>query len=159
MQDETPTPTSPSQRLVFSGARKAYVDSYYTHIQGGLLRGGMTPALAPRRPVITEDVSTSRPSMGQYCQGIFVHTNKSCLNEEKKTGGIRFHEPAPNFAIRHTMTNSSRKQQQWCCSNNSIATHRAAAAPLCACKNADFLITQTSSHSSSYIFVYFEVYW
>ena len=31
------------------------------HIQGGLRRGGMTPALAPRMPTITEDVDKSRP--------------------------------------------------------------------------------------------------
>ena len=28
----------------------------HTGIQGGLHRGGMTPALAPRMPVVTEDV-------------------------------------------------------------------------------------------------------
>ena len=38
--------------------------------------------------------------------------NTSCLNEEKENTGIRFNEPAANFVIRHTMTNSSSKQQQ-----------------------------------------------
>ena len=62
----------------------------------------------------------------RYRQG--VHQNKSSLIEDKENTGIRINEPATNLAIRHTMTNSSRKQQHCCCSNISTGTHRAAAA-------------------------------
>ena len=50
---------------------------------------------------------------------------RHCKMKRKKTiDGIRFNEPARNFAIRHKMTNSS----SWYSNNSSIASHRAAAA-------------------------------
>ena len=42
--------------------------------------------------------------MRQYRQGA---RKKKRLDEDKENTGISFNEPATNFAIRHTMTNSS----------------------------------------------------
>ena len=79
---------------------------------------------------------------------------ESRFNEEKENTGNRLNESATivNVAIRHTMTNSSRKQQHCCCSINSgIASHRAsaaaAAAALCTrcAYKTDFSVGQTTS--------------
>ena len=80
------------------------------YIQGGLRRGGLTPALAPRMPAITEDAVQA--TRGRKCDRTAkgYTKNNSCLNEEKENTGNRL-ETATNFAIRHTMTNSSSRQQ------------------------------------------------
>ena len=83
---------------------------------------------------------------------------KSRLNEEEENTGIRFFdEPAPNLAIRHTMTSSSRKQRHCCCSNNStIATQSSSSSSsssssggstLYTLYNTDSSITQTTPQS------------
>ena len=63
-------------------------------VQENLRRGGLTPALAPSMPVITEDVVQA--NRGRKCDNIAAVVlprgtymkNKSCLNEEKEnTGG------------------------------------------------------------------------
>ena len=62
-------------------------------------------------------------SPGRKCDGTAKGyiKNQSCWNEEKENTGIRFNESATKLAIRHTMTNSSRKQQHCscCCSSNN----------------------------------------
>ena len=79
-----------------------------SNIQGGLRHGGLTAALAPYRPVITEDVSKSRPKMRQSAgTGKGYTKNESYLKEEEENAGIRLNEPATKFSIPHTMTNSS----------------------------------------------------
>ena len=78
-----------------------------TRVQAGLRRGGLTPALAPRMPAITEHIGKSRPKMRQSSTAKGRIKNKSCLNEEKENNEIRFNEPATNFVIRHMMTDSS----------------------------------------------------
>ena len=112
-------------------------------------------ALAPRMPVITENVLQAN-RCDSTAKG--YAKNKSRLKEEKENTGIRFNEPATNFAIRHKTTNGSRKRQHCCCccccsSNNSNrAAHRAAAAAaaeaataaaLCMPYKTDFSIAQT----------------
>ena len=63
----------------------------YIHTQGGLRRGGLTPALAPRMPVIPRMYDTNyrekngRLKCGSNAKG--YTENKSCLNEKKKTLG------------------------------------------------------------------------
>ena len=64
---------SPNQRLVsYTVCVDRFLDTLinsgqclliyvYNRIQGGIRRGGPTPALAPRMPAITEDVGQSRP--------------------------------------------------------------------------------------------------
>ena len=59
------------------------------YIQGGLRRVGLTPALAPRMPVITEDVlyiviigKNRRCKCDSTAKG--YNENKSCLNEENE---------------------------------------------------------------------------
>ena len=79
------------------------------------------------------------------------------MKRKKAINGITFNEPAPNLAIRHTMTNGSREQQHccccWCCCcNSSIGTHREAAAAAAACIH--FSIAKTTPQSSSYILLH-----
>ena len=76
--------------------------------------------------------------------------NKSRLNDEKYNTGIRFSEPTINFAVRHTMTHSSRKQQHCCCSNSSnIATQSSSSSSSSGsstlyANKTDFSIAQTT---------------
>ena len=116
-------------------------------IQGGVPRGGLAPALAPRMSVITEDAGKSRPKVRHNSTAKGYLKKKSRLNEEKENSGIRFNEPGTNCAIQHTLPNSSRTQQHCFCSNNSssIATHRVAAA---AAYTTDLSIAQTTPQSS-----------
>ena len=70
----------------------------YGTVQGGLLRrGGMTPALAPRMPGITEDAVKEYRQIEAVNATVLPRSislrNKSWLNEEKEAlGGIRFNE-------------------------------------------------------------------
>ena len=83
-----------------------------------LRREGLSPALAPRMPVMQANRGHKCDSAAKGCI-----KNKSCLNEEKENTGIRFNERATNFAIRHPIANSSRKRQPCCRSNStSVAT-------------------------------------
>ena len=79
----------------------------YIQIQGGFRRGVLTPALAPRMPVIVTRMYAKR---GRICDTVLPRgtiKNISRLNEDEENTGIRFNEPATNLAIRHTMTNRS----------------------------------------------------
>ena len=117
------------------------------------IHGGLTPALAPGMPVITEDVLWA--NQGRKCDTAVLPRgtikNKSPLNEEKENTGIRFNEPATNLNIRHTMTNRSRKQQHCCSSNNkqqysstqSSSSNSSGRSTLCAYKT-DLSIAQTT---------------
>ena len=69
----------------------------FTYLRGGLRRGGLTPALAPRMLVMTEDVGKSRPRMRQNCQG--VH-KKWMVFEWRATENTVINEPPTNSAIR-----------------------------------------------------------
>ena len=108
---------------------------YIYPIQGELRRGGLTPALVPRMPVITEDIRRQIETVNATAKG--YSKSKSCLNEEKGNTEIALNEPATIFTIRRTMANSSRKQQHCCCSNSSITIHRAAAAAAAATLYSD----------------------
>ena len=82
----------------------------------GFRRGGLTTSMAPRMPVITEDVVQA--NRGRKCDStangmnISYIKNKSCSEEEEENTGIRFNEPATFFSIPHKMTNSSSSKQQ-----------------------------------------------
>ena len=59
------------------------------YVQGGLRRGELTPALAPRMPVITEDVAHRQieaVNVKVLPRGTYMK-NKSCSNEEKENAG------------------------------------------------------------------------
>ena len=43
---------------------------YTWYVKRGLRHGGLTPALAPHRSVMTEDVGKPRSKMRQYCQRV-----------------------------------------------------------------------------------------
>ena len=56
-------------------------------IQGGLRRGGMTPALPSCMPVITEDVGQIEAANATVLpRGTYIK-HKSCSNEDKKNTG------------------------------------------------------------------------
>ena len=85
----------------------------------GFRRGGLTTSMAPRMPVITEDVVQA--NRGRKCDNTakgYIHQQYIVFENEEKEN---------IFSIRHTMTNSSSS----CSNNSSIATHRAAAAQQC----------------------------
>ena len=97
--------------------------------KGGLRRGGLTPALAPRVIVITEVVwyvVKNRCCKHDSTAKGYIET-KSCLNEEKENTGNRCNEPhqqiLPSGTRRRTAAASSSS-----CSNSSIATHYRGAA-------------------------------
>ena len=87
---------------------------YYKHTRG-LRRGGLTPAWAPRMPIVTEQgfilrTIKSRLQMRQYSKG--VPTLKHTVSDkEKRNTGIRC-ITATNFVIRHTMNSTSMQHQQ-----------------------------------------------
>ena len=56
-------------------------------------------------------------STQQYGHG--VHQSHTVFERTETKHGDQIHQPATKLAIRHTMTNSSRKQKHCCCSNNS----------------------------------------
>ena len=54
----------------------------------GFRRGGLTTSMAPRMPVITEDVVQA--NQGRKCDrtsNVNIHFEKSCLNGEKENTG------------------------------------------------------------------------
>ena len=69
---------------------------YIHNLQGGLRRGGLTPALSPRMAAITEDVRRQIETVHAAQQSAAKGYKKEPrLNEEKESTGIRFNEPAP----------------------------------------------------------------
>ena len=73
------------------------------NIQGGLRRGGLTPALAPRMPVMTGRVGKSTPSMLQYCKWVHKKIIVFCAKN------TRFNEPASNLPSGTMMCKSIKK--------------------------------------------------
>ena len=74
---------------------------YYYQVQKVPRRGGLIPVLAPRMPVITEDVGKSKPYMRHSTAKGYHRTEIVFELRERKTG-VRFNEPATNLATRHT---------------------------------------------------------
>ena len=81
----------------------------YTYIQGGLRRGGLTPARGSAQWLKRVPVCNSRLLVRQYCQGVLYYSKTTFLSEVKANGG---NAGKTTIAIRTTTHNNSFVQQQ-----------------------------------------------